>query len=106
MSETPQEFFDGLPARFKPERAAGLEAVFQFDVSGDGGGTWHVTVADGACTVAEGPADAPGVTVAVSAEDWARIVSGSLNPQMAFLTGKLRVDGDMGLAMRLQALFF
>jgi putative sterol carrier protein len=100
------EFFDGLPSHFKADKAAGLSAVSQFDISGDGGGRWHADIDDGSLSVTEGAADAPTITITAGDEDWLSIVNGRLNPQMAFMTGKLKVHGDMGLAMRLQSIYF
>jgi putative sterol carrier protein len=102
---TVQEFFGGLCSRFKAEEATGLTAVYQFEITGDGGGEWHADIADGGCEVAEGRAGSPNITITTSAEDWLAIVGGRLNPQMAFMTGKLKVAGDMGLALRLQSIF-
>lgn len=102
---TAAEFFTALPDRFNSAAAAGVSAVIQFDLSGDGGGTWHVTIADGECAVAEGPHTEPTLVVLASAENWLRVVNGDLDPQMAFLTGRLKVRGDMGLALRLRSLF-
>ena len=106
MADSVKEFFDGLGSQFKADKAAGLSAVYQFDIAGDDGGQWHADIADGACSVAEGEADAPNITITAGDEDWLSIVNGRLNPQMAFMTGKLKVKGDMGLAMRLQSIFF
>ena len=106
MAESVQEFFDGLPSQFKADQAAGLSGVYQFDISGDGGGRWHADIDDGTLAVVKGAADAPTITITASDEDWLSIVNGRLNPQMAFMTGKLKVKGDMGLAMRLQQIFF
>jgi putative sterol carrier protein len=106
VAGTVQEFFDGLGSRFRSEKAAGLTAVYQFVVTGDGGGEWHADIADGACTVAPGPAETPDITITCAATDWLEIASGRLDSQLAFMTGKLKVKGDMGLAMRLRSLFF
>jgi len=106
LSETAQEFFANLPGRFNADKAVGLNAIYQFVISGDGGGTWTATVADGACTVAPGEHESPSLTITTSADNWRRIVTGDLDPQTAFMTGRLRVRGDMGLAMRLRSLFF
>ena len=94
-----------LTGRFHADRAVGLSAVFQFVVTGDDGGTWHAAIANGACTVSAGDHASPGVTISASAVTWARIVAGTTDPQTAFLMGKVRVKGDMGLAMRLRSLF-
>ncbi len=105
MTATAQEFFDGLGARFHADRAAGLECVYQFDLTGEGGGVWHADIAASTCAVSSGAADSPDITITCSAENWLKIVAGQMNPQMAFMTGKLKVSGDMGLALRLQSLF-
>jgi len=102
---TAAEFFAALPGRFDPTAAVGVAAIIQFELSGDGGGTWHATIADGACDVAVGAHPEPTLVVLASAENWLKVVSGSLDPQLAFVTGRLKVRGDMGLAMRLRALF-
>jgi putative sterol carrier protein len=106
VADSVQEFFSGLGGQFKADKAAGLTAVYQFSISGEQGGEWHADIADGACTVSEGVASDPNITISAGDEDWLQIVSGRLNPQMAFMTGKLKVKGDMGLAMRLQSIFF
>jgi putative sterol carrier protein len=100
-----QTFFDRLPTAFRPEAAAGLRSVFGFELAGDGGGQWHVAVADGRCDVQTGEAREPQVIVRAAAADWLAIVNGGLDPATAFMTGRLRVRGDMGLAYRLRDLF-
>ena len=102
---TAAEFFAALPSRFDPSAAAGVSAVIQFELSGDGGGTWHSVIADGRCSVGDGAHSDPTLVVMASAENWMRVVQGQLDPQFAFVTGRLKVRGDMGLALRLRALF-
>lgn len=95
-----------MPNRFNKEAAKGLNAVYQFDLSGDGGGKWHVIIKDENCEVKEGPAASPpSITISMTAQDYLDMISGKLNGQMAFMTGKLRIAGDMGLALRMQSLF-
>lgn len=98
-------FFDRLPAAFRAERADGVSSVFGFDLEGDDGGQWHVAVAGRACTVHAGPAPAPQLLVRCQAADWLAIVNGALDPTAAFMTGRLRVKGDFGLALTLKDLF-
>jgi putative sterol carrier protein len=83
---TVKESFDAMPSRFRSDKATGTSAVIQYDVSGDGGGTWNAVIKDGACTVNQGAAPTP-------------------NLQMLFMSGKLKIKGDMGLAMKLGSMF-
>jgi putative sterol carrier protein len=100
-----KEYFDTLPTRFKPDAAKGLKAVFQFELSGDGGGAYSVSVDETALKIDEGTHSAPSITVKMAANDYVKMVNGELNGQMAFMTGKLKVSGNMMLAMKMQQLF-
>jgi putative sterol carrier protein len=100
--ETPREFFESLPARVDRSKAAGLTASYLFDI--DGSGKWTVNVDDGRVTVREGEEDAD-CTITSSEETFMKIVRGEQNPTAAYMSGKLRVSGDMGTAMKLQKLF-
>jgi putative sterol carrier protein len=97
---TVKGFFEGLPAKLnaKPEKVAGMNCVYQFRV---GDAAWNVKLADGKAGVAEGEAPSPSCIVTMAESDFLDLVSGKLNGQMAFLTGKLKVGGDMGLALKL-----
>lgn len=103
---TPQEKFAEIEARLRrePQRVAGLNATFQFELTGENGGVWHVVVADSDGRLLEGPAENPGVIIQMSSDDFVALADGRLNPTAAFMAGKLKVKGDMGLAMRLQSL--
>ena len=100
-----QEVFDAMPAHFLPAQANGLRAVIQFDLSGENGGQWHATIADGALNVANGQAPAPSLTLAASASDYLAIINGELKPMAAFMQGKIKVKGDMPLLLKMQSLF-
>jgi putative sterol carrier protein len=97
------EFFEGLPGRVDPARTAGVHNTYVFDIAG--AGVWTVAVHDGALEVTEGDTGAGDVTISSSAEHFERIVSGRQNPTTAYMTGKIKVKGDMGAAMKLQKLF-
>jgi putative sterol carrier protein len=97
-----QEFFDGLPERVSAERIAGVNNTYVFEI--EGAGAWTVAIADGALTVAEG-ANEGDVTISASEENFEKIVAGEQNPTTAYMTGKLKIKGDMGAAMKLQKLF-
>jgi putative sterol carrier protein len=98
-----KEFFDTLPSRADESKLAGMSNSYLFDIEGEG--QWHVEVRDGAIQVtdaADGDADA---TISTSAETFEKIVAGEQNPTTAYMTGKLKIKGDMGAAMKLQKLF-
>jgi putative sterol carrier protein len=101
MAETTvRAFFDSLEGKLArdPARLAGMNCVFQFKVGGEG---YHVDVADGKPAVTPGDAASPDCVVTVSENDFLDLLSGKLNGQMAFMMGKLKVAGDMGLALKL-----
>ncbi len=102
---TVQEVFDMIGNRPLPEQVADINATLQFDLSGEGGGQWYVAVASGKVTTAQGSAPNPNLTLSASAADYLALFNGQLNPMNAFMQGKLKVKGDMALAMRLQKLF-
>jgi putative sterol carrier protein len=98
-----QEFFEGLPAKVSRERIAGINNTYVFDI--EGAGTWTVALADGSLTVTEGAAATADCTISASEENFEKIVAGEQNPTTAYMTGKLKIKGDMGAAMKLQKLF-
>jgi putative sterol carrier protein len=102
MAGTPKEFFETLESRVNPAKAAGLTASYRFEI--DGAGSWHVDVDDGKVTVSENGGDAD-CTISTSAETFTQIADGEQNPTAAYMSGKLKVSGDMGQAMKLQKLF-
>jgi putative sterol carrier protein len=102
MAESVQEFFDGLASRADAEKTAGMTNSYLFDI--EGAGQWVVAVADGSVTVTEGTGEAD-TTITTSEESFMAIVRGEQNPTTAYMTGKLKIKGDMGAAMKLQKLF-
>jgi putative sterol carrier protein len=99
--ESAQEFFDDLQGRADPSRAADLSASYRFDIAG--AGNWHVDVEKGVVTVTESqdPADC---VIATDEQTFLAVVENEQSPMGAFMTGKIRVEGDMGLAVRLKDL--
>ena len=102
---TVKETFDAMAGRFRADKAAGVNATIQYDITGDQGGTWNAVIKDGTCTVTPGAAAAPSLTLSMSSQDWLDMVGGKLSGQMAFMSGKLKLKGDMGLAMKIGGLF-
>jgi len=99
---TVQEFFDALPSKVDPAKTVGMNNSFVFDIAEVG--AWTVTVADGAVSVAEGGHEAD-CTISASEETLMKIASGEANATTAYMTGKLKIKGDMGAALKLQKLF-
>ncbi len=101
MSETTVKgFFDSLEGNLNsdPSNLAGMNAVYQFQV---GEGSYCVSIKEGKASVSSGAAPEPNCTVTMAESDFLEMLSGKLNGQMAFMTGKLKVAGDMGLALKL-----
>ena len=86
--------FSAMPAQFNADAAKGMNSVIQFNLTGDGGGSYHVAIKDGACTVGEGAHASPNMTMTMAASDYVDMIS-----------GKLKIAGDMSLAMKMQTLF-
>ncbi|MHB1499859.1 MAG: SCP2 sterol-binding domain-containing protein [Candidatus Dormibacteria bacterium] len=102
---TPQEIMDRIPSAFQAEKAQGVAAVFQWDISGSQGGHWYVEIKDNSCQVHQGDAETPNITITIADDNFVKLITGRLDGTMAFMTGKLKVKGDMGLAMKLPQLF-
>ena len=98
----PREFFDTLPSRVDSSKTAGVNSSYVFDI--EGAGMWKVDVTDAGVEVTEGGGDAD-VTIRASEDTFRAIADGQQNPTTAYMTGKLKIEGDMGAAMKLQKLF-
>ncbi len=101
---TPRDFMDRLRARLKDraDEARAIDAVYRFELDGAHGGTWVVSLRDPVGVTEE---DAPGeCTIGLSASDFVEMFEGKVNGQQLFFAGKLRIDGDMQLAVKLQRL--
>ena len=100
--DDPREFFETLETRVDSSKAAGMTASYKFDI--DGAGSWLVDVDDGKVTVTEDGGEGD-CTISTSSETFLKIANGEQNPTAAYMSGKLKVKGDMGQAMKLQKLF-
>ena len=109
MSEvqmTPDQIVEAMPNFLIPEKAGSTNATIQFDLSGDGGGKWWVHIHDGKAESGKGdPVTPPNLTLLADAGDWVKIMTGKLDGTAAFMQGKLKIKGDMGLAIKMQSLF-
>jgi putative sterol carrier protein len=102
VAQSAREFFENLESRVDSSKTAGMNNSYVFEI--EGAGTWKVDVSDGEVTVTEGGGDAD-ATIRASEETFQAIANGEQNPTTAYMTGKLKVDGDMGAALKLQKLF-
>jgi len=99
-----REFFDSLESRVGQKDLSGIRHTYRFEI--DGAGTWTVAIDGGRVTVSEGATGgAPDATVRTSSDVFDRLVAGKQNPATAFMTGKVKVEGDLGAVMKLQKVF-
>jgi NAD(P)-dependent dehydrogenase (short-subunit alcohol dehydrogenase family)/putative sterol carrier protein len=94
-----------MPDSFLADQAAGVDVVFQYEISGPEGGSWYVAVKDGACEIVEGSHDSPTTTLKLGDVDFVKMMSGELNPMVAFTSGKLKIEGDMMKSQLMGKLF-
>lgn len=100
-----RERFSTLQDRFDANATKNVDVRFQFELSGKGGGTWYVEIKKGKLTVKEGTGPNPTATLKASAEDYIKIANGEMNKMMAFLRGKLKVDGDKDAIKKFDSYF-
>ena len=101
-----KEVFDTMPKRFNANAAKGMNAVFQFDITGEGGGNWNVADSGrGPVRCRKARPTSPTVTFTLSGDTWLGMVNKQINGMQAFMTGKLKLSGDIMLAQKMQDLF-
>lgn len=99
------DIFDALGKSFNAEAAAGVDVVFQYNISGDGGGDWYTAIKDQACTVAAGAHAKPSCTLKMAAADFIAMMRGQLPAMQAFSSGKLVIEGDIMKSQLIEKLF-
>ncbi len=99
MPITIRDVFEAIPTRFDSSAAGDWKATIQFDFDDE---SWVVAVDEGTCNVLRGTADAATATVKTSEETWIGMITGSVNPTQAFMSGQLTVGGNLGDVMKLQ----
>jgi len=104
-NSTPQQVFDGMRQSFQAEKAKGVHAKYQWELSGPNGGDWWIDVADGTFKMGKGKIDNPTVTFITSDKDWVALSNGTLKGTWAFLTGRLKVHGPQSVAKKLDEIF-
>jgi putative sterol carrier protein len=99
------EAFALITDNFDASKAAGVDGSILLDLAGEGGGQWAIKIAGGACEVIEGGVESPTTRLSMNAEDFVGMVNGTVNVMAAFMQGKIKLEGDMGLAMKFQSIF-
>jgi putative sterol carrier protein len=105
MDSTPQEVFDSMRGSFQPAKAKGVRARYQWDLSGPQGGEWWIDVDDGKYKMGKGRIDNPNVTFVAKDKDWVAVSNHQTGGTWAYLTGRLKIRGDQGLARKLGEIF-
>src|SRR5215471_10797713 len=105
LDSTPQEVFDSMRGSFQAAKAKGVHARYQWDLSGPQGGQWWIDVNDGTYKMGKGKIDNPNVTFVAKDKDWVAVSNGQLGGTWAYMTGRLKIRGDQGLARKLGQIF-
>src|SRR5215469_14963084 len=105
MDSTPQGVFDSMRGSFQPAKAKGVHARYQWDLSGPNGGQWWIDVEDGTYKMGKGTIPNPSVTFIAKDKDWVAICHDQLNGTWAYVSGRLKVRGDQGIARKLGEMF-
>ncbi len=101
----PQEVFDAMVKEFDAEKAGNIDARAQLNLSGDDGGEWYMIIGDGKMEIEKGTLEDPEMTMSMEDKTWVDLTNGDANAMMLFMQGKIKVTGDMQLALQLQKLF-
>ena len=102
---TVKDIMNNLPGAFQPDAAAGVNAVFQYTITGDDAATYTIIVNDGNLEIKEGAADNPNTTLIMDSADFIALMTGQIDGMSAFMAGKLQIDGDLMLAQTLATMF-
>lgn len=106
MSEvTVQKIIQNHPKYFQPDLAEGLNVVIQYRLTGEEAGDYIINIKDGECTTAEGLAESPNMTLSADSQDFKDVLTGKVNGMQYFMLGKLKLSGDLNLAMKLTQIF-
>lgn len=96
--------FANMGDRFQADKAGDLDLTILFNLTGDGGGQWVASISAGKLNYTKGGVDNPTATLSMDADEFEAMSKGDLNPMMAFMSGKIKVDGDLNAVMKFQSL--
>ncbi|MEP7105021.1 MAG: SCP2 sterol-binding domain-containing protein [Chloroflexota bacterium] len=102
---TPDMVFEQMPQYFQADKAGNTNATINFDLGGPNAGKYWIKIHDGQAESGKGEGENPNLTLLADAGDFVKIIFGQLDPTAAFMQGKLKIKGDMGLALKFQSMF-
>lgn len=105
MPLTVADLMSKMPGAFIPEKAPGMDAVIQFHFTGAEAGDWYAEIKDGKVNVQQGTHPSPKMTLTADSSDYVKMFTGELDGMQAFMQGKLKLAGDLNLAMKLTQMF-
>jgi putative sterol carrier protein len=105
MPLTVEQLMEKMPGAFIPEKAQGLDAAIQFEFTGAEAGEWFAVIKDGKVDVSRGTHPSPKMTLTADSGDYVKIFTGELDGMQAFMQGKIKLAGDLNLAMKLTQMF-
>jgi putative sterol carrier protein len=105
IPDTAKELIEGMPAAFDPAAAGDLQTEIQFDIAGEGGGKWVISIAGGRCDVRGGEAVGPALTIESPGDVWVKIARGEIDRPKALIQGLYKIKGDMNVLARMPQLF-
>ncbi|MBI3159297.1 MAG: SCP2 sterol-binding domain-containing protein [Chloroflexi bacterium] len=105
MAVTIKELMERMPGAFLPEKAGDTEAVIQFEFTGAEPGSWHAAIHNGTCEVNEGQHANPTMTLMADSSDYIDIITGKTDAMKAFMQGKVKLTGNLNLAMKMTSFF-
>ena len=105
MPLTVAELMEKMQGAFLPEKAQGVDANIQFKFTGEEAGDWVAAIKDGKVDVSRGTHPSPKMTLTADSQDYVKIITGELDGMQAFMQGKIKLAGDLNLAMKLMQMF-
>ncbi len=105
IPDSVDKLIEGMPNSFSPAAARDLRAEIQFDISGEGGGRWVISIAEGRCQVRRGEAISPSLTIESSGEVWVKIARGEIDRPKALMQNLYRIKGDVNILARMPQIF-
>jgi len=97
-----QEYFETLQDRFVADKAKGVDTMITYDIGGDDGGVWTITVRDQTLSIEQGGCEKPKVTILMNAPEYVEMVNGDLDGTRAYMTRKLKIKGSIPMAQKMK----